>query len=58
MEDIHSGARLVTAKVRKGNLVDVAVTDPATLEQIRIGDEIELTYVEALAIAVSTPGEK
>lgn len=58
VEDIHSGAQLVTVKGPKGNLVDVAVTDPATLKQIRIGDEVELTYVEALAIAVSTPGKK
>ena len=35
--------------------VDLKVKDKAQLKEIAVGDQVEATYVEAVAIAVSTP---
>src|SRR3954471_17668790 len=47
----------VTVKGPRGKVVTVAAEDPSRLEQLAIGDRIELVYTEALAIAVEkAPG--
>lgn len=58
VEKVDAATRLVTVKGAQGRLVDVAVADPAKLKAVKVGDEVELTYTEALAIAVSTPDKK
>ena len=35
--------------------VDLKVKDKAVLKQIAVGDQVDVTYVEAVAISVSTP---
>lgn len=35
--------------------VDLGVEDKAILKQIAVGDQVEVTYVEAVAIAAHTP---
>ena len=35
--------------------VDLKVKDKAILKQIAVGDQVEVTYVEAVAIAAQTP---
>ena len=43
---------LVTLKGAKGRVVDLKVQDPKVLAEIKKGDQVEGTYVEALAIVV------
>ncbi len=42
----------VTLKGPKGNLKTVKVKDPSKLEKVSVGDLVQVTYTEALAIAV------
>ena len=43
---------LATVKGPKGNVVDVMVKDPKSLAAVQVGDQVELTYTEAVAISV------
>ena len=42
----------VTLKGPEGNTVKVKVKDPSRLENVKIGDLVEITYTEAVAISV------
>jgi len=44
----------VTLKGPQGNEYDLSVTDPAQLKLVKKGDEVEVTYTEALAISVQS----
>jgi len=33
------------------------VRDPKNLENVKVGDQVEITYTEALAISVQKPGK-
>jgi Cu/Ag efflux protein CusF len=46
----------VTLRGPEGNRVTVAVRNPANIEKVRDGDLVEITYTEAVAIAVQKPG--
>lgn len=41
-----------TVKGPKGNVVDVLVKDPKSLAAVRVGDQVELIYTEAVAISI------
>ena len=56
VEQVDKAHRLVSVKGPQGNVVDVAVSQ-ATLEAVKVGDQVELVYTEALAIAVSAGGK-
>jgi hypothetical protein len=56
VEEVDRANRLVSVKGPHGNIVDVAVSEE-TLGVAKVGDQVELVYTEALAIAV-TPGGK
>jgi hypothetical protein len=43
---------LVTVQGPKGNKVDLEIKDPAQLKNIKQGDHVQVTYVEALAVSV------
>src|SRR5215469_9881165 len=49
---INPAKHLVTLRGPKGNEVDVEVQDPEQLKNIKVGDHVQVTYVEALAISV------
>jgi hypothetical protein len=49
---IDPAKHLVTLRGPKGNEVDVDVEDPEQLKNIKVGDHVQVTYVEALAISV------
>jgi hypothetical protein len=50
---------IVTLRGPKGNEVDVEVQDPNQLKNIKTGDRVQVTYVEALAIAMKeAPAKK
>jgi hypothetical protein len=42
----------MTLKGPEGKLAVVKVQDPANLEKVKVGDELMITYTEALAISV------
>ncbi len=54
---INQKAGTVTFKDPQGNSHTVKAQDPKNLQLIKVGDQVEITYTEALAIAV-TPTKK
>jgi Cu/Ag efflux protein CusF len=56
---INAKEGYVTLRGPKGNSVDLAVPDPKQLKRIKVGDQVEAVYTEALAITVDrTPKAK
>lgn len=49
---IDKQAGTVSLKGPEGNVVKVKVRDPSRLEKVKVGDLVEITYTEAVAIAV------
>jgi Cu/Ag efflux protein CusF len=52
VEGLDRPTQTVTIKGPRGNYLTVRVADPANLTKMRIGDNIVITYTEALAISV------
>ena len=50
---VDPAKQMVTLRGPAGNEVDVQVQDPKQLTNIKKGDHVQVTYVEALAIAVA-----
>jgi Cu/Ag efflux protein CusF len=50
---VDPARQLVTLRGPKGNEVDVQVPDPSQLNNIKTGDHVKVTYVEAFAIRVA-----
>ena len=48
----------MTLKGPEGKLAVVKVQDPANLEKVKVGDELMITYTEALAISVEHAKKK
>ena len=56
---IDTAKKMVTLRGPEGNEVDVEAQDPSQLENIKKGDHVQVTYVEALAIKVAeAPAKK
>lgn len=49
---IDKKTNTVTLKGPEGNTVNVKVKDPSRLEGVKVGDLVEITYTEAVAISV------
>ena len=49
---VDPAKKMVTLKGPQGNEVDVEAEDPGQLQNIKKGDHVQVTYVEALAISV------
>jgi len=58
IEDISPKKTYVTLKGPDGKTVDVKVRDPKNLEKIKVGDQVVITYTQALAIALDKPKKK
>jgi hypothetical protein len=52
---VDNAKQFVTVRGPSGKSVKVKVKDPAVLQQIQAGEQVELTITEALAIAVEAP---
>ena len=52
---IDKGAMTATLKGPEGNLIIVKARDPKKLDRVAVGDLVDITYTEALAILVETP---
>jgi hypothetical protein len=53
VEDISPKKTYVTLKGPDGKTVDVKVVEPKNLEKVKVGDQIEITYTQAFAIALN-----
>ena len=58
VQDISPKKTYVTLRGPEGKSVDVKVQDPKNLENVKIGDQVVITYSESLAISVEKPKEK
>ena len=60
IEAIDKDGKYVILKGPEGNSERVAVRDPKHLENVKVGDQVQLTYTEAMAISVEPafPGGK
>ena len=52
LHDIDTNTNNIVLKGPGGNLVGVRVKNPKNLEGVKVGDQIEITYSEALAISI------
>ena len=52
VEAIDKNKQYVTLKGTEGKSVEVKVRNPKNLESVKVGDEVAITYTEALAISV------
>lgn len=50
---VNSKEGFVTLRGPKGNSVDVSVSDPAQLKLVKVGDQVEAVYTEAVAVTVN-----
>ena len=57
VEAIDPKKTFVTLKGPQGKVVDVKVRDPKNLENVKKGDQVVITYTEALAISVEKPAK-
>jgi ASC-1-like (ASCH) protein len=57
VETIDKNSQYVTLKGQEGKTVEVKVKDPKNLEGVKVGDEVVITYTEALAISVEKAGK-
>jgi translation initiation factor IF-1 len=56
---VNTKEGFVTLRGPKGNSVDLAVKDPGQMKLIKVGDQVEAVYTEAVAITVEhTPAKK
>jgi hypothetical protein len=56
--DISPKKTYVSLKAPDGKIYDVKVKDPKNLENVKVGDQVEITYTEALAVSVEKPKKK
>jgi len=53
---IDKSASTVTLRGPKGNLTTIKARDPSKLDAVKVGDLVDITYTEALAVAVERAG--
>jgi len=58
VQDISPKKTYITLKGPDGKTVDVKVRDPKNLENVKIGDQLVITYTESVAISIEKPKEK
>jgi hypothetical protein len=52
IEAIHEAKGTVTLRGPGGKSVDVTARDPKNLKKVKVGDLVEITYTEALAVSI------
>ncbi len=58
IESIDRKTNVVTLKGPEGNFLPVVVKHPERLEGVKVGDQVVITYTEALAVSVERPKSK
>ena len=55
VEEIDENAPSVTLRGPSGHPLEIKVRDPDDLKKVRIGETVQITYTQALAVSVHTP---
>jgi hypothetical protein len=58
IQAIDTSASSVTAKGPQGRVLNLQVSDPKQLQAVKVGDTMDLTYVESLLVNVAPPPKK
>ena len=58
IEGLDRPTQTITVKGPRGNYLTARVADPSNLTQMRIGENIVVTYTEALAISLEKSEKK
>jgi hypothetical protein len=58
VEKIDKKKMTATLKGSEGKVVDVKVRNPKNLENVNVGDQVVITYTEAVAVSVEKPKKK
>jgi len=58
VQDIDKNTNIVFLKGPEGNIVGVKAEDPKRLDELKVGDQIVVTYTEALAISIEKAKKK
>jgi Cu/Ag efflux protein CusF len=58
IEAIDTKAQTVTIKGPEGNAETIKVRNPKNLEGVKVGDMVDITYAQALAVALDKPAPK
>ena len=54
---LHGTPRAATGRKRRTEM-NMAARDPKNLDKVKVGDNVEITYTEALAISLDKPANK
>jgi Cu/Ag efflux protein CusF len=57
INEIDAKVPSVTITTKDGKKMSFKVEDPKNLEGVKVGDQVEITYTQALAISVAAPGK-
>ena len=55
---INKKAETVTIKGPRGNTETIKAKDPKNLDLVKVGDLVEITYAQALAVSLDKPAKK
>lgn len=58
IQSINKEKPSVTLKGPEGNLVTVAIKDKKNLDAVKVGDQVDITYTESMAVAVEKAPKK
>jgi Cu/Ag efflux protein CusF len=58
VEALDAKKNVVTLKGPEGKTVELKVKDPKNLKNVKVGDQVEFTYTEALALSVEPAKKK
>ncbi len=58
IQNINKEKPSVTLKGPEGNLVTLAIKDKNNLEGVKVGDQVDITYTESMAVAVEKAPKK
>jgi len=58
IQSINKEKPSVTLKGPEGNLVTLAIKDKSNLQNVKVGDQVDITYTESMAVAVEKAPKK
>jgi ASC-1-like (ASCH) protein len=58
VEALDAKKNMVTLKGEGGKTVELKVKDPKNLKNVKVGDQVEFTFTEALALSVEPAKKK
>ena len=58
IDKIDKKKMMATLRGPEGKVVDVKVRNPKNLENVKVGDQVVITYTEAVAVSVEKPKKK